>query len=111
MSDPTWIPVVPADEVASPPWPCHDVDGVPVRLVRGPSDEIVAIGPVCPHLDSPLDRAEVDDGHVLCPRHFYSYDVDSGANVHPGLPSAADLPVYPVLVRDGMVHVRLPGPA
>ncbi len=111
MSDPTWVPVVPADEVTAPPWPCHDVAGVPVRLVRGPDDQILAIGPTCPHLDSPLDRAEVEEGRVLCPRHVYTYDADTGANVHPGFERDAALPVYPVEVRDGMVHVGVPGPA
>lgn len=108
MSETTWVPVVPADEVDRPPWSCHDVAGTPVRLLRGPDGELHAIGPACPHLDSPMDRAEVEDGQVLCPRHWYAYDADSGRNVHPGLDRAADLPVYAVEVRDGIVHVAVP---
>lgn len=111
MSDATWVPVVPADEVTVPPWPCHDVAGVPVRLVRGPEDEIVAIGPTCPHLASPLDRAHVDGDRVLCPRHWYEYDASTGQNLHPGLAKDLALPVYPVEVRDGVVHVAVPADA
>ena len=111
MTDPTWVPVVPADEVNAPPWPCHEVAGVQVRLLRGADGEILAIGPTCPHLASPLDRAEVEGDRILCPRHLYAYEATTGANVHPGLDRAGALPVYPVQVRDGMVHVAVPGPA
>lgn len=108
MTDSTWVPVVPAHEVTAPPWPCHDVAGVPVRLVRGPADQIVAIGAACPHLQSPLDRAEIEDGQVLCPRHWYAYDMATGTNLHPGFDRDPSLPVYPVEVRDGVVHVAVP---
>lgn len=110
MTEPPWVPVVPADEVTAPPWPCRDVAGVPVRLVRAPAGEILAIGPTCPHLASPLDRAEVEGDRVLCPRHWYAYDAASGRNVHPGFDRDPALPVYPVEVRDGMVFVAVPGP-
>lgn len=110
MTETTWVPVVPADEVAAPPWACHDVAGVSVRLVRAPSGEILAIGPSCPHLDSPLDRAEVEGEQVLCPRHWYAYDRDTGTNVHPGFDRDPSLPVYEVQVRDGIVHVAVPPP-
>ena len=108
MSETTWVPVVPASEVDRPPWPCHDVAGTPVRLVRAPDGDVHAIGPICPHLDSPMDRAEVEGDQVLCPRHFYAYDTGTGRNVHPALDHASDLPVYDVEVRDGIVHVAVP---
>lgn len=108
MTGPTWVPVVPAADVTTPPWPCHDVAGVPVRLVRSAGGEILAIGPRCPHQDSPTDRAEVEGEQVLCPRHWYAYDRATGRNVHPGFDRDPDLPVYPVEVRDGMVHVAVP---
>src|SRR5690606_24372936 len=73
MTEPTWVPVGPADEVATPPWPCHDVGGTTLRLVRTPDGTIVAIAPACPHLDAPLDRAEVEGDQVLCPRHWYAW--------------------------------------
>lgn len=107
MSDRTWVAVAPAADVDAPPWPCHEVAGHPVRLVRAPDGAILAIGASCPHLASPLDRAEVEGGQVWCPRHWYSYDADTGQNRHPGLDWAAALPVHPVEVRDGIVHVAV----
>ena len=108
MTEPTWVSVVPAAQVTAPPWPCHDVAGTQVRLVRGPANEILAIEPSCPHLDSPLDRAEVEGNQVLCPRHWYAYDADTGRNMHPGFDGDPALAVYPVEVRDGIVHVAVP---
>lgn len=109
MSDRAWVPVVPAADVAGPPWPCHEVAGTQVRLIRDPEGVLHAVAPACPHLASPLDRAEVEDGQLLCPRHWYAYALSSGANTHPGLSHNDDLAVYDVEVRDGMVHVAVDG--
>lgn len=111
MSDRTWVPVVPAADVAGPPWPCYEVAGVQVRLVRDPAARIHAVAPACPHLDSPLDRAEVEDGQLRCPRHWYTYDLSTGANTHPGLARNDDLAVHDVEVWDGVVHVALDDPS
>lgn len=107
MSAVRWVPVVAATAVTEPPWPCHDVEGTPVRLVRAPDGAIHAIGPTCPHQDSPLDRAEVEGPLVLCPRHYYAYDLATGSNEHPGWDRDEPLPVHPVRVVDGVVEVGL----
>lgn len=111
MSDLTWVPVVPADDLAGPPWPCHEVEGTRVRLLRDPQGRIHAVEPSCPHLDSPLDRAEVEGDHLLCPRHWYAYDLTTGQNQHPGLEHSDTLVVHHVRVRDGMIHVALSEPS
>lgn len=102
-----WIPVVAATEVTTAPWACHDVAGTPVRLIRTPDGAILAIGAWCPHMDNPLDRAEVEGDQVLCPRHWYAYDRGTGRNVHPGWERDDALPVYDVRVVDGIVEVAL----
>lgn len=102
----TWTAVGPADEVTGPPWASHDVAGVRLRLARADTGNIVAIEETCPHMGSPLDRAEVTDGQVHCPRHWYAYDADDGRCVLPG-GSAESLQLYPVEVRDGIVHVAV----
>lgn len=107
--DERWVAVVAESEVTGPPWACHEVEGVTVRLVRDADGRIHAVAPSCPHLDAPLDRAVVGDGTVECPRHFYAYDLASGTNRFPGLSWALPLPVWPVEVRDGVVHVALGG--
>lgn len=105
MAEDSWVPVVPVDEVAGPPWPRHEVAGVEVRIVRDAAGDLHVIGARCPHLDSPLDRAEVEGGTLLCPRHWYAYELATGRNVHPGWERDVDLPVFAVRVVDGMVEV------
>lgn len=105
MSDTRWVPVARSADVTGPPWRCHEVEGVAVRLIRDPEGEVHAIGAACPHLQAPLDRAEVEGDRILCPRHWYEYDLASGANVHPGWGRDVALAVFPVDVIDGMVHV------
>lgn len=100
----SWVPVVREDEVVGPPWPCHDVDGVRVRLVRDPDGRLHAVEPRCPHLQSPLDHAEVEGDVLLCPRHWYGYELATGANVVPGWRDHP-LAVHPVRVVDGVVEV------
>lgn len=104
--DVSWVPVVAAADVTGPPWACHDVSGVLVRLLRDADGGIHAVQPSCPHLEAPLDHAEIEGDTVLCPRHWYGYDLRSGENVTPGW---RDLPlvVHPVRVVDGIVHVAL----
>jgi 3-phenylpropionate/trans-cinnamate dioxygenase ferredoxin component len=106
-----WVPVVAVADVTGPPWPCHDVAGFQVRIVRGVDRGLHAIGPACPHQDAPLDRAEVEGDQVLCPRHYYAYDATTGMNTLPGRDTDLALPVYPVRVVDGMVEVDLAGSA
>lgn len=103
--------MVPAADVTGPPWPCHEVAGVQVRLVRDQAGRIHAVAAACPHLDSPLDRAEVEDGQLLCPRHWYAYDLSTGANTLPGLAHTDDLRVHGVGVRDGVVYVAVDDPS
>ena len=37
-----------------------------------------AVAAVCPHLGGPLDRAQVEDGCLVCPWHGYRFDVRTG---------------------------------
>lgn len=99
-----WVPVCPQAEVTGPPWSCHEVAGVRVRLLRDGDGRIHAVQPECPHLQAPLDRAEVEGGTVLCSRHWYQYELATGENVSPGR-RAHGLAVHPVRVVDGTVEV------
>lgn len=102
-----WTPTVPSDEVVGPTWPTHDVAGTAIRLVRDDDGTIRAVGAACPHLGSPLTRAEVADGRLACPVHFYEFALDDGRCLHPGY-ADVNLRVYPTRVIDGVVEVQVP---
>lgn len=62
----------------------------------------------CPHADGPLGRGEVRDGCLICPVHYWPWDLQTGL-------SDASLPHlrlnrYRCEVRDGKVHADVSQP-
>jgi len=62
----------------------------------------------CPHNGGPLTDGVVRDGAVICPWHWYCFDLRTGE-----CRTAASyrLRKYPVLSRDGRLFAELPGVA
>ena len=60
----------------------------------------------CPHNGGPLTDGVVRDGAVICPWHWYCFDLQTG-----DCRTSADyhLRKYPVLSRDGRLYAQLPG--
>lgn len=61
----------------------------------------------CPHNGGPLVEGVVRDGCVVCPWHWYRFDLRSGV-CH--TTSRFDLGVYPVLERDGQWYADVSPP-
>lgn len=68
--------------------------------------QLFAIGDVCSHDEGPLGDGEVIDYEVGCPRHGARFDVRSGKAIQ--LPAVADIPAYPVRIREGKVEIGIP---
>ncbi|TCK21651.1 Rieske (2Fe-2S) protein [Pseudonocardia endophytica] len=62
----------------------------------------------CPHNKGPLDQGWVRDGHtVVCPWHWYRFDLDTGeCETSP----QHVLGVYPVVDVDGVPHADVGAP-
>lgn len=78
-----------------------------VCVVLTPQGVPVAMLDRCPHRDIALSGGLVKDGTLVCPGHFWCFDVTTGART--------DLPergatVYPTRVVDGWVEAVLPPP-
>lgn len=65
--------------------------------------EFFALSNICRHAFAPLSEGWMDGHTVMCPWHGWRYDVRDGTTDHPN----ADVKVYPVVVRDGEVFVRV----
>jgi 3-phenylpropionate/trans-cinnamate dioxygenase ferredoxin subunit len=66
-----------------------------------------AIGDVCSHDDGPLGDGELENEYeASCPRHGAHFDVRTGKALT--LPAVADIPAYPVRVKNGEIEVGLP---
>jgi nitrite reductase/ring-hydroxylating ferredoxin subunit len=76
-----------------------------VCVVQTDEGEFVALLDRCPHRDVALSGGIVKDGRLVCPGHFWRFDLTTGERT--------DLPdrgatIYPSRVVDGWVEVLLP---
>ena len=76
-----------------------------VCVVAAGEDEYVALLDRCPHRDIALSGGVVRDGTLVCPGHFWCFDLRTGRR--------SDLPergatIYPTRVVDGWVEALLP---
>ena len=65
--------------------------------------EVYAIGDRCSHAEASLAEGELFDYDVECPRHGSEFDVRTGEPR--SLPATRPVPVYDVIVLDGVVFV------
>lgn len=62
---------------------------------------------LCPHNRGPLVDGRIHGGRVLCPWHWYQFDLDTGACL---TAARHRLGVHPVLERDGLWFADVGGP-
>jgi 3-phenylpropionate/trans-cinnamate dioxygenase ferredoxin subunit len=80
-------------------------EGVEIAIVHGEDDQFYAIYDECSHAEIPLSEGDVDGHTVECWLHGSRFDLRTGKPT--GLPATEPVPVYPVEVRDGDVHLSL----
>jgi 3-phenylpropionate/trans-cinnamate dioxygenase ferredoxin component len=82
-----------------------DVDGQSVALIRI-GDDVYAIGDTCSHADVSLSEGELlcDDKEIECWKHGSAFSVVTGEPST--LPATQPVPVFEVVVIDGIVHVK-----
>lgn len=86
---------------------CVAVGGGEAVVVRTP-DGVLAFRNRCLHRDSELAGGRVSGGRLVCPQHFWQYELTSGRH----LGGRGTLPSYPVEVTTtGEVVVEVPDPA
>ena len=95
------IAEVPAGEIV-----CKRVAGFgEVAVVRlSDSSEYVAFESRCPHARGPLGEGELRGDVVVCPWHFFRFDLRTGKP--PGTTSILELRRYPVTVRGSEIFVE-----
>lgn len=74
----------------------------PIVLLRLP-DGFLAASAECPHRGGDLSAGELEDDHVICPVHAWSFSLRDGTT--PADPRCR-LPLYDVRVVEGRVRVR-----
>ncbi|MEV6524372.1 non-heme iron oxygenase ferredoxin subunit [Longispora sp. NPDC051575] len=80
-----------------------DIDGLAVAVVHAEDDNFYAIRDECSHAAIALSEGEVDGCTIECWLHGSRFDLRTGEPS--GLPATEPVPVYPVEVRDGEIHI------
>lgn len=75
-----------------------------VVLVRK-ENRVFAINDECPHMGGPLGEGEVEDNEIICPWHFWRFNIETGECTDGGEESAA---CYPVTIEDEDVFIEVP---
>lgn len=104
MSEIEYVQVAEVSELPSGERLFVELDGDPVVIFNIGGDYF-AIGDVCTHDDGPLGEGELDNHHVICPRHGARFDVRDGKALT--LPAVAPTTSYPVRVRDGWIEIGI----
>lgn len=81
----------------------YEVDGILIVLVNL-HGEFYAIEDTCTHDGGPLGEGEMQNGHLICPRHGARFDIRTGAAL--SLPAVDPTPTYEVRVQDGDIYVE-----
>jgi 3-phenylpropionate/trans-cinnamate dioxygenase ferredoxin component len=76
----------------------YDVDGYGV-VVANLGGEYFAVEDVCTHDGGPLGEGELQNGHLVCPRHGARFDVRTGDALT--MPAFEPIGTYAVKVENG----------
>jgi toluene monooxygenase system ferredoxin subunit len=77
-----------------------------IVLAWADGGQLKAFQGVCPHANTPLDEAEWDGTVLTCPKHRWTWNLNSGEPIHP---QECGLAEYPVKVEDGVVYIDAEG--
>ncbi len=67
-------------------------------------DRLVVTDARCPHKQNPLAAGLVRDGCLVCPGHWYAFDLATGACTNA---TEDPLPLHPVVERDGRLYAEV----
>lgn len=81
-----------------------DAEGLPIALANV-DGTVYAFSDSCRHAGGPLSAGLLIGDTVTCPWHGWTYSVRTGKSIVP--PVGLRLPVYPVVVEDGVVYVEV----
>lgn len=101
-----YIPLIQASDVPNGKSVRVQVDGH-CYAVCNADGRFAVTDCVCPHAGGPLGDADVRDNAVICPVHYWPWNLDTGLT-DDNMPDMR-LKVYPCEVRDGTVYAAVSG--
>lgn len=68
--------------------------------------QFFAIGDICSHDDGLVGEGDLNEMHIVCPRHGAEFDIRTGKVMR--MPAIVDIPAYPVRLVDGQIQIGIP---
>lgn len=102
----TSINLCTTDEIRDGAVFCKRVSGIGEVAIARLSDgsAYVAFEPRCPHALGPLAEGKRHGDSIVCPWHFFRFDLKTGKM--PGPTSILELRRYPVTVKDNQIFIE-----
>lgn len=102
-----YVPTILAHELAPGCVRCVEVLGRPIALYNL-EGEFFATDDLCTHAEASLSEGQIQGDEIVCPLHFATFNIRSGACTGP--PASDDLRTYPVRVSpSGLIEVAVKG--
>ena len=92
------------DELPEDAITAREVEQRPIALARR-GDEVFAFFNACPHKGGPLcdGKLSIARGEIICPWHFFRFDLRTGRSV---TNAALQARIFPVTIRAGDVFIE-----
>ena len=104
LADPSsWIDLIDAQAVPPGMAATVVVAGQPYAVCND-DGKFAVVDNTCPHAGGSLGEGIVRAGRVICPWHFYEWDLVTGETVDPW---PTKLHIYPCRVENGRVQAQL----
>lgn len=100
-----WIEIATLSEINSGEVLFRKLEGRSLIVSRS-GDHLAVFDDRCPHAGTSLMGAEVDDGEIICPLHYASFDCRSGEAI--AGPTTQSLTSHPCRLLDDRIAVALP---
>jgi nitrite reductase/ring-hydroxylating ferredoxin subunit len=96
---------VPADKAFCTRLP----DGlrVAVAALKGAATGFVAFEHRCPHANGPIGEGAVKAGQIVCPWHFFRFDLATGKAAGVAQESVMQLRMFPITVERGEISIEV----
>jgi len=102
------VKVCRTDEVPSDTALCKRLEsGLRIAVARlgGGEAGFVAFENLCPHAQGPVGNGQVRGDTIVCPWHFFRFDLRTGKPV--GMESVLQLKLFPVAVNNGEISIDI----
>ena len=104
----SWVVVCDSGAVQKGVIKRQRLNGEAIGLTRLEDNRVVAFSNTCPHFKGPLTAGKLKDCVIVCPWHFFRFDLLTGEPVGVS-DSIMKLRIFPAREKDGEIAINIQG--